>query len=415
MGTMKDLDSLQFLVSDPVEMENKCLPEAGVIATFRENQEKNGKAAVHSNCQTLCSGTCTANNLSNLSNSHLGEISVTVPQSDNAEMDKHCNTPGKDLDLSQERAREKSSNTLGDITDDTNRAIFPSIKESTKLDNNTSEPNPDISLIGCEPEDRRMETNPQQPLNLMEKLKPIIVESIVQSDTDMLENHHQSQKDRDIDTSESITQISKSVPTSQDAEVQVAIQVQKISVATSPLAPLDNYPVFKIPDVRLRDQEVEKPAASLVTPSPVTAASRKDVEMQVDITVQCKSVGTGPMTPLEKTPLLALPEVHVEVMEEEQPEPVRDVQWDEKGMTWEVYGASVDAEVLGLAIQKHLEKQIEEHGKQNPEVCQNDKSNSLKGSLGKEENKRRQSNVFQAVLHNIRSPQCCARGSTAAE
>lgn len=40
--------------------------------------------------------------------------------------------------------------------------------------------------------------------------------------------------------------------------------------------------------------------------------------------------------------------------------PVKDVKWDAEGMTWEVYGASVDPEELGLAIQRHLELQIKE-------------------------------------------------------
>ncbi|XP_067899068.1 G protein-regulated inducer of neurite outgrowth 3 [Heterodontus francisci] len=422
MGTIKDLNSLQSPVSDPVEMQNTCLPEAGVIATFCNNQEeKDEKREVDSNCQALCSSTCTANNLNNLSNnSHLVEISVNVTKSTNAEMGKDCKTPGKELDLSKEPGQEVSSGTFGNSTDNTNKATGLNIKETTRLDIDSSEPNPETPLTGCEQQDRGNETfrctNRQQPLSLIEIAKPTNDESIVQSDKNMLENHQQSEKEnKDMETIDCISQVSTSAPTSQDAEVQVAIQVQRKSVATSPMAPLDNCPVFKIPDVRLQDQGIEKPTACLVTSSSVTAPSRKDVEMQVDITVQCKSVATGPMTPLEKTPLATLPEVHVEATEEDQSEPVRDVQWDEKGMTWEVYGASMDAEVLGLAIQKHLEKQIEEHGKQNTDVCQNDKSNSLKGSLRKEENKRRQSNVFQAVLHNIRSPQCCTRGSPAAE
>uniref|UniRef100_A0A3Q1IYJ0 G protein-regulated inducer of neurite outgrowth C-terminal domain-containing protein n=1 Tax=Anabas testudineus TaxID=64144 RepID=A0A3Q1IYJ0_ANATE len=40
--------------------------------------------------------------------------------------------------------------------------------------------------------------------------------------------------------------------------------------------------------------------------------------------------------------------------------PVKEVKWDAEGMTWEVYGASVDPEELGLAIQRHLEMQIKE-------------------------------------------------------
>uniref|UniRef100_UPI00398EDCD9 G protein-regulated inducer of neurite outgrowth 3 n=1 Tax=Pristiophorus japonicus TaxID=55135 RepID=UPI00398EDCD9 len=416
MGTITDLTSLQVSVSDPVEMESTCLPEAGVVAAFCNNQEeKDGKPATHSNCQSLCSSTCTANNLSDLRNSHLVEISVNVPQCANAEMSTYCKSSEKALDLSKERGQEESSGT-----DDTNTATGLNIKDAIQLDIDSSEPNAEASLTGCDQETRGMETSrctsPQQPLNPIELTKTTDAESIVQSDKNMLENRQQSKKEnKNMGRIVCISQISAYAPTSQDAEVQVAIPVQSRSIATSPMAPLDNCPVFKIPDVRLRDQEVEKPTACLVNTSSFTAPSRKDVEMQVDITVQCKSVATGPMTPLEKTPLATLPEVYVEAMEEDQPEPVREVQWDEKGMTWEVYGASMDAEVLGLAIQKHLEKQIEEHGKQNTEVCQNDKSSSLKGSLRKEENKRRQSNVFQAVLHNIRSPQCCTRGSTAAE
>ncbi|CAB1450248.1 unnamed protein product [Pleuronectes platessa] len=40
--------------------------------------------------------------------------------------------------------------------------------------------------------------------------------------------------------------------------------------------------------------------------------------------------------------------------------PVKEVKWDAEGMTWEVYGASVDPEELGIAIQRHLELQIKE-------------------------------------------------------
>ncbi|GAA6104660.1 uncharacterized protein LOC113638937 [Tachysurus ichikawai] len=39
---------------------------------------------------------------------------------------------------------------------------------------------------------------------------------------------------------------------------------------------------------------------------------------------------------------------------------VKEVEWDAEGMTWEVYGAAVDPEELGLAIQRHLELQIKE-------------------------------------------------------
>ncbi|KAM8881586.1 uncharacterized protein ACB058_001743 [Synchiropus picturatus] len=41
----------------------------------------------------------------------------------------------------------------------------------------------------------------------------------------------------------------------------------------------------------------------------------------------------------------------------------QEVAWDEQGMTWEVYGASVDLESLGAAIQSHLESKIREQEK----------------------------------------------------
>ncbi|CAG5929447.1 unnamed protein product [Menidia menidia] len=44
----------------------------------------------------------------------------------------------------------------------------------------------------------------------------------------------------------------------------------------------------------------------------------------------------------------------------EETEKPQEVVWDKQGMTWEVYGASVDLESLGTAIQSHLESKIRE-------------------------------------------------------
>ncbi|XP_043917388.1 G protein-regulated inducer of neurite outgrowth 3 [Protopterus annectens] len=87
---------------------------------------------------------------------------------------------------------------------------------------------------------------------------------------------------------------------------------------------------------------------------------------------------------------------------------VRDVVWDEQGMTWEVYGASLDPEALGIAIQNHLTRQIREHEKQMKAQNQNRKSISSDTSSSKK-NKRRQSNVFRSVLQTVRRPNCCVR------
>ncbi|NXX83174.1 GRIN3 protein, partial [Urocolius indicus] len=88
---------------------------------------------------------------------------------------------------------------------------------------------------------------------------------------------------------------------------------------------------------------------------------------------------------------------------------VRDVVWDEQGMTWEVYGASLDPESLGIAIQNHLQRQIREHKKLiRSQNSQTRKSISSDTSSNKKL-KGRQHNVFQSMLQNFRRPNCCVR------
>ncbi|NWW97016.1 GRIN3 protein, partial [Rhynochetos jubatus] len=88
---------------------------------------------------------------------------------------------------------------------------------------------------------------------------------------------------------------------------------------------------------------------------------------------------------------------------------VRDVIWDEQGMTWEVYGASLDPESLGIAIQNHLQRQIREHEKLiRAQNNQTRKSISSDTSSNKKL-KGRQHNVFQSMLQNFRRPNCCVR------
>ncbi|XP_067297049.1 G protein-regulated inducer of neurite outgrowth 3 [Pseudorasbora parva] len=88
---------------------------------------------------------------------------------------------------------------------------------------------------------------------------------------------------------------------------------------------------------------------------------------------------------------------------------VNDVVWDEQGMTWEVYGASVDPESLGFAIQSHLQCKIKEHEKKI--ISQTVIRKSLSSPPGKK-NKRRQVNInFRSMFQNVRRPNCCARPS----
>lgn len=68
----------------------------------------------------------------------------------------------------------------------------------------------------------------------------------------------------------------------------------------------------------------------------------------------------------------------------------QEVVWDEQGMTWEVYGASVDLESLGTAIQSHLESKIREQEKHirtlRKSICSD---SSLRGYKMKKRKKRR--------------------------
>lgn len=78
--------------------------------------------------------------------------------------------------------------------------------------------------------------------------------------------------------------------------------------------------------------------------------------------------------------------------EEEREEKVtpQEVAWDKQGMTWEVYGASVDLECLGMAIQSHLESKIREQQKHirslRKSICSN---SSLRWYRMKKRRKRR--------------------------
>ncbi|KAL8212171.1 UNVERIFIED_CONTAM: hypothetical protein K2H54_040108 [Gekko kuhli] len=194
----------------------------------------------------------------------------------------------------------------------------------------------------------------------------------------------------------------------QDAGTQVDNRVSVVSVAISPINPPDGSTAFTFHTQGLA------PSSSLKSPGPEQKPTKKDVEMQVFIPVETRSVATGPMTPVTKSPQASYPEVHVKGAQEEAPEPVREVSWDEKGMTWEVYGASMEVEVLGMAIQKHLEKQIEEHGRQMVMTPQSTRASSIKGAPRKGEIKR-QPSMFRALLQNVRRPHCCSRGGPAVE
>ncbi|KAI1894456.1 hypothetical protein AGOR_G00116000 [Albula goreensis] len=87
----------------------------------------------------------------------------------------------------------------------------------------------------------------------------------------------------------------------------------------------------------------------------------------------------------------------------DQKSPIKEVKWDAEGMTWEVYGASVDPEELGLAIQKHLELQIKEKAGRAAKLARQDTVSSQQSGQRRKRG---------GVMGSLRNPTCCARSST---
>lgn len=87
---------------------------------------------------------------------------------------------------------------------------------------------------------------------------------------------------------------------------------------------------------------------------------------------------------------------------------VKEVEWDAEGMTWEVYGAAVDPEELGLAIQRHLELQIKETA---AAAAQKTATTENNGASMQQNNRHRKS---ESVVRLLCGPSCCSH-STAVE
>lgn len=137
-----------------------------------------------------------------------------------------------------------------------------------------------------------------------------------------------------------------------------------------------------------------------VKASPRRASRVSEFLKELNVTAAAAQVG---LTPGEKKKQLGTDS------KLKQSKRVRDVVWDEQGMTWEVYGASLDPESLGIAIQNHLQRQIKEQEKLiKTQGGQTRRSISSDTSSNKKL-KGRQQSVFQSVLQNFRRPNCCVR------
>ncbi|KAM9216870.1 G protein-regulated inducer of neurite outgrowth 2 isoform 2-T2 [Dugong dugon] len=132
----------------------------------------------------------------------------------------------------------------------------------------------------------------------------------------------------------------------------------------------------------------------------VSSPTAQDAGVQAAPAAACKAVATSPTLEVPVA-LHVYPGVTLGPSLEEAPSPVQDVQWDAEGMTWEVYGAAVDPEVLGMAIQKHLEMQFE----------QLHRASASEDSLSAESRR----GPLRAVMQSLRHPSCCGCSSAAPE
>lgn len=85
---------------------------------------------------------------------------------------------------------------------------------------------------------------------------------------------------------------------------------------------------------------------------------------------------------------------------------VKEVEWDAEGMTWEVYGAAVDPEELGLAIQHHLELQIKETAAAAAQKKTPEENNGA--SVQQKDRQRKSENVVRLLC----GPSCCSQSAT---
>ncbi|XP_075073104.1 G protein-regulated inducer of neurite outgrowth 2 [Mixophyes fleayi] len=128
----------------------------------------------------------------------------------------------------------------------------------------------------------------------------------------------------------------------------------------------------------------------------------KDAGVQTIIIMENKAVSTSPC-PQTTDHSHLFPEVGLALTLQSPQSPVHDVRWDNEGMTWEVYGAAVDPEVLGLAIQKHLEIQIEQHVQ----------PSELSGETEQTTKEKRRS--IRTVMQSLRQSNCCVHTDSTSE
>ncbi|KAM7366586.1 hypothetical protein PAMP_016018 [Pampus punctatissimus] len=171
-----------------------------------------------------------------------------------------------------------------------------------------------------------------------------------------------------------------------DAGVQVEVELVECSVSTSPRAPTSS------PSCQLDSLTLPMVPSMFCVPAgqpPLQHVCKIDIELYSQsvlpsvVTDKAKSLPACLRThSFQQSPTLDRNVSADSIWEDEEEEEEntreqneedkeerdntmkpQEVVWDEQGMTWEVYGASVDLESLGTAIQSHLESKIREQKK----------------------------------------------------
>lgn len=136
------------------------------------------------------------------------------------------------------------------------------------------------------------------------------------------------------------------LPVYADAQVQVFSEVCNKSTGMSPVH-------IQVPSVLSPNPTPMEAKPRFLGPRPYKSPnSRKPLQHVCQIEIElCSQSDVSGGTAEQKTS---------EETKEESVTP-QHIVWDEQGMTWEVYGASLDTESLGFAIQNHLQCKIREH------------------------------------------------------
>lgn len=146
----------------------------------------------------------------------------------------------------------------------------------------------------------------------------------------------------------------------------------------------------------------KKTPSRSVKASPRRASRVSEFLKELNVSAAAAQVG---LTPGEKKKQLGADSK----LQLKQSKRVRDVVWDEQGMTWEVYGASLDPESLGVAIQNHLQRQIREHEKSIKAQSSQARRSISSDASSHKKLKGRQHSVLQSMLQTFRRPNCCVR------